>query len=118
LLHRARVLSVIEEADWQTVNVFRRGNSHAPGECPVTLLITAFDTHEDYWWEHLLPNIEKFWRYKVELNAATDILSMDNASELESLSGNIKIGSSSYRGKRHGIRYPWRWRHARMEKRG
>ena len=93
-LHRARVLWVIEEANWQTVNVFRRGNSHEPSECPVTLLITAFDTHEDYWWERLLPNIEKFWRYKVELNAATDILSMDNASELESLSGNIGMGSS------------------------
>jgi hypothetical protein len=92
LHNRARVLSVVEEADWQTVNVFRRGNSHEPSECPLTLLITAYDTHEDYWWDHLMPNIEKFWRHKVELNAATNILSTDQGSVLKSLSMGSSIG--------------------------
>jgi hypothetical protein len=42
---------------------------------------------------------------------------LDNASELESLSGKISEWVQvSKRG--HRIRYPWRWSHARMEKRG
>jgi hypothetical protein len=72
VLYRTRVFSAIGDTSWQAVNIFRRGNSAERGECPVTLLITAFDAHEDSWWEHVLPKIRNFWPYEVELHAATE----------------------------------------------
>ncbi|KAL1983244.1 hypothetical protein VTN96DRAFT_342 [Rasamsonia emersonii] len=109
-VYRPRVLSAIQGADWQTVDVFHRGYSHERIDCPVALIITAWDAEDSLWWESLIPNLQRIWPHAIELRSANNICAMDLDVEASAriltdtaVRGPIQMGASiGIKGERGG----------------
>jgi hypothetical protein len=72
---RARVLDIVKQTRWQSINVLRRGDARrrsSTAECafPITLVISAWDSHELHMWLGLRARIREFWGFEIELLSA------------------------------------------------
>lgn len=109
-MYRPQVMSLIQDTEWQTMDVFHRGNSPQRYDCPVTIVITAWDASKSMWWEDLLPRIHQLWPHAVELLSANSIWTMDIDFQASArmltdaaISGPIQIGTSvGIKGERGG----------------
>lgn len=99
--YRPKVLAAIQDKQWQSVNVVHCGFSLSRDECPVTVMIHAWDAEEDTWWNSTIPTLNSICPFKIRLFAAYNITAMDRdlyASArsllLEDFLGSPNIGAS------------------------
>ncbi|PGH16505.1 hypothetical protein AJ80_05190 [Polytolypa hystricis UAMH7299] len=96
---KERVLRMIDDLEWQTVDVFHCGTAIEKDECPVTVIISAWDATSDVWWEHVLPHIRAECGLEVRLLQASSMqaTSPDDAATrlaVEAFTGPLAIGGS------------------------
>ncbi|EEP81324.1 predicted protein [Uncinocarpus reesii 1704] len=99
-IHEQRVLRMIADLEWQTVNVFRCGTAVEEGECPITVIISAWDAASDVWWDHILPSIilnvscksDYFRHRRCKLLSPQSVVSdSDTNAWLSSIEGTIAL---------------------------
>ena len=71
--HMNTVLRMIDGLEWQTVDVFHCGTAVEKDDCPVTVIISAWDATSDVWWEHVLPSIRAECGLEVRLLQASSM---------------------------------------------
>lgn len=98
---KEQIMSVIRKGNWQTVDVFHRGWSSKRDECPITLVVTAWDADHDHWWNDLLPKVKELWPHEVELQSAVllstldpDIQSSARILTMDAIDGPLQMGAS------------------------
>ncbi|KAK2748870.1 hypothetical protein FQN55_004012 [Onygenales sp. PD_40] len=103
-----KVLAVIKNTAWQSVNVFHCGFGATREECPVTLIIRAWDAEQEVWWSEIIPTLRLMSPFKIRLLSTTSITATDidvTSSELsaKAFKGRVDIGASTgIRGQKGG----------------
>ena len=99
--YRDKVLTAIRGKQWQSVSVFHYGFAVSREDCPVTVMIRAWDAEEDAWWNSIIPTLKSTCPFKIRLFAAHNITAMDRdvytsarALLLEDFLGPLNIGAS------------------------
>lgn len=98
---RSKVLPIIRDSDWQSVNVLRRGISANRVDCPITLVITARDSQDHQLWRMLIQRISSVCSICIELLSAenTGHADLDLESEarplpVDAITGVLRMGTS------------------------
>src|SRR5436190_4378165 len=99
--HRAKVHSIIEGTCWQSLNLFHCGLAETREECPVTIIISAWDADNDFWWDKIIPDIKSACTLNVWLLQAQNLESMvrdvhasSRCLAINAFRGPIEMGSS------------------------
>lgn len=98
---RPRVLSNVWPTNWQSINVLHRGTSDDRADCPITLVISAWDSHNVDMWQSVMSQISTFWEHEIELLSAENLETMDldllrtgSTFTSDAFAGPLQMGAS------------------------
>lgn len=71
--YRKEVMTIIRKRQWQSINVFHCGQSPDRDQCPITLVVKAWDSCGNGWMDTIIPALATVWPYDIRLRSAKEL---------------------------------------------
>lgn len=75
--YREKVHSMTEGTQWQTIDVFHWGNSLTRNICPISLIISVWESHENYGRTHWFQDWSRCGPHEIEIQSVENMFAMD-----------------------------------------